>query len=142
MVVISSVSMDIRLASSLLKKQPSGLRENLHFRRRMKRDFGGGGDKCSPCVTGCEIFCDQVLKTCLLNSIFKEISYMFAENTELLRNKRFECRLLLRWQQNTNILLMYVYMYACLCKYFCIYIYIYIYVCVCVCVYAFTYVCM
>jgi len=39
MVVISSVSMDTLLASSLLNKQPNGLRVNLHIRRRMKRDF-------------------------------------------------------------------------------------------------------
>ena len=63
---------------------------------------------------------------------------MNAKNSELLRNKFFECRLLSRLQQNTNIPRMYVHMYACVC----IYAYIYIYVCVCVCMYVFMYVCM
>ena len=61
---------------------------------------------------------------------------MNAKNSELLRNKFFECRLLSRLQQNTNIARMYVHMYACVC------IYAYIYICVCVCVYVCMSLCM
>jgi hypothetical protein len=88
-------------------------------------------DKYSPCVTGCEIFCDQGLKTCLLNSILKEISLVYAEKGELLLNKGFECGLLSRLQQNTNIPRMYVFMYVYMCIWMCFCVYICMYVCAC-----------